>query len=90
MSRLVAMRCSYVRPIDQNQHLIRRIRFGFGIRLRYYLPLKIGRDAIGLPRNTPFLPRSKIASQPIATYSARVSALHRSHLPAIPPGVACA
>jgi hypothetical protein len=33
-------------PIDQDQHLIRRICFGFGIRTRYRLPLKIGRDAM--------------------------------------------
>jgi hypothetical protein len=46
VSRLVAMGCPYVRPINQHHDLGCRIDDRFGTRLRYRLPFKISRDAM--------------------------------------------
>jgi hypothetical protein len=37
------MGCPYVRPINEDHHFVRRIRFGFKLRTRCRLPLKIDR-----------------------------------------------
>jgi hypothetical protein len=47
VSRLVAMGCPYVRPINQHHHLACRIDCWLRIRLRYRLLFKISRDAMG-------------------------------------------